>query len=266
MKKINLSVHATYHEGHVYLKAVNESGKNLIEELFRKKTEWQERNKKEYFLQTTMELRYQKRTVKQNSSVWVLVTAIHESLEGRLPDEDEKYALYLDLLDEYAVKKPSKITGKLRPVHISEANSAEAAYFIDNLISHLAQYCELTTEQQSTVIDALQGYHEWRGELEIDPSDYSDIECTQLLTEAQWRKKHTVSESSGRGGAIVLHHIVTRGSNKAAEDKAWNWLSLTHDEHTTIHEKGDDYFLRVYPHLRGKFKRANKLARALLHT
>jgi len=262
--KIKLVVHATQNKDYVVLKELNATGRELINKLFKKKREMEEKNKHEYFLHIVLDLRYQARTFKQNNSVWVLVTAIFESMEGRLPDEGEKYCLYLDLLEEYADKVPSRFGG-LRPVHISEANSVEGARFIDGLIFHLSKHCDFNTYDYVSVADAIERFQEWRGGLEIDPLDYADIECTRLLTENEWREKNTLSAASGRGGDIVLHHIVTRGSNKAAEDKAWNWLALLDSEHKEIHSRGDDYFLSAYPHLKGRFEKAKRLASGLLH-
>jgi hypothetical protein len=261
--KVKLPVHATLSQGYIILKELNSAGKVLVDKVFRKKAEMEDRNKHEYFLHVVLELKYQKRTFKQNNSVWILITAIFESMERRLPDEDEKYGLYLDLLDEYADKIPSKINGKLRPVHISQANSMEGARFIDGLIFHLAQYCDLSSYAQATVIDVLQEWHEWRGDLEIDPVDYADPQCTRLLTEYEWREKHPISEASGKGGAVSLAHIVSRGSDAADIGEAWNWVALLHDEHMKQHEIGWDSFLHIYPHLRGRVNRARKMAKKL---
>jgi len=259
--KIKLPAHAALRQGYIVLKEINSAGKDLIDRLFRKKAEMEERNKHEYFLHVVLELKYQKRTFKQNNSVWVLITAIFESMEGRLPDEEEKYGLYLDLLEEYADKIPSRLNGKLRPVRISEANSMEGARFIDGLIYHLSMYCDLTYAAQVTVIDVLREWGSWRGGLEVDPIDYVDLECTRLLTESEWREKHPVSEASGKGGAIELAHIVSRGADAADIGKAWNWIALLHDEHVEQHHIGWDNFLHIYPHLRGRVDRARKLAK-----
>ena len=258
--KIKLPARAKIHNNCVVLKEVNGAGKQLIDRLFEKKAEREQRNSKEFILDIELYLREQKRTYKQNSTVWALVTAIFESMDGRLPSEEEKYSLYLDLLEEYADKIPSGLTGKLRPVHISEANSVEGARFIDALIFHLAKLCDLTYDTQVTVLTILQEWHDWRGGLEVDPLDYADLACTRLLTESEWREKRQVSDASGLGGIIELHHIVTKGSNKAAEDKAWNWLALTADEHRLLHQTGEKYFLSIYPYLKGKFNRAKKMA------
>jgi len=258
--KIKFPARAVQRQGYIVLKETNPAGKELIEKLFSKKTEMEKRNDHEYFLHVVLELKYQKRTFKQNSSVWVLITAIFESMEGRLPDEDEKYALYLDLLEEYADKTPSRLNGKLRSVHISESNSMEGARFIDGLLFHLANYCDLTYDTQVTVNDVMQEWHEWRGGLEKDPMDYADLECTKLLTEAQWRERHPVSEASGKSSSIELAHIVSRGSDAADIGEAWNWLALLREEHMEQHQIGWDRFLQVYPHLRGRVARARKLA------
>jgi hypothetical protein len=258
--KIKIPVHAAIHRGYIVLKEVDRNGKILIDRLFAKKKEFEERNNKEYYLWTEIDLRYQKRTFKQNSSVWKLIECIWFSMEKDPPAEEEKYALYLDLLEAYADKTKNRITGELRPIHISESNSLEGAHFIDNLLYHLATMCNLDYGTQSQVIDVLQEWEEWRGSLETDPMDYSDTECTRLLTEAEWREKHRVSEASGKGGAIRLHHIITRGSRPDLANKAWNFLALLDEEHSFIHAKGDDCFLSIYPHLKGKFERAKRLA------
>jgi len=258
--KIKFPAQAAQRQGYIVLKESSPAGKALIDKLFSKKAEMEERNQHEYHLDVVLELHHQKRTYKQLKSVWVLVTAIFQSMEGRLPDETEKYALYHDLLDEYADKIPSRLNGKLRPVRISEANSMEGARFIDGLLFHLAQYCDLTYNTQADVIGVLQEWHQWRGGLEVDPVDYADLQCTRLLTEAQWRQKHTVSQASGRGGAIHLSHIVSRGSDAADIGKAWNWVALLAEEHAEQHRIGWDNFLHIYPHLSGRVNRARKLA------
>ncbi|GHV89886.1 hypothetical protein AGMMS50268_03890 [Spirochaetia bacterium] len=258
--KIKLPVHAILKGGYIVLKEVNKSGKELIERLFTKKVEWEERNKREFYLQIELDLRYQHRTFKQNSSVWVLVTAIFESMEDRLPDEEEKYSLYLDLLELYADKIPNRFGG-LRTVHISESNSIEGARFIDGLLHHLATVCDLSMDSQASVVDVMWEWEEWRGNMKIDPMDYSDLACTQLLTEAEWREKHPVSEASGKGGRIELAHIVTRGADGKDIEMPWNWIALLHEEHIGMqHQKGWDEFLQIYPHLRGRVERARQMA------
>jgi hypothetical protein len=153
--KIRLPVHAMRKSGYVVLKETNKSGAELFDRIFLKKQDWEERNGREFYLQVELDLRYQKRTFKQNSSVWKLVECIWLSMEKDPPTEEEKYALYLDLLEVYADKTPSRITGGLRSVHISESNSMEGARFIDGLLYHLATMCNLQTETASTVFDVM---------------------------------------------------------------------------------------------------------------
>ena len=248
---------------YVVLKELNRAGSDLLTKLFEKKKQWEEYNKKEFHLWIEFELKHQKRTYKQNSTVWKLIEAIWSSMEKDPPTEDEKYSLYLDLLDAYADKVKNRITGELRPVHISESNSLEGARFIDGLLYHLATACNLDYNTQSTVVDVLYEWEEWRGSLEIDPMDYSDLECTKFLTEAEWRERHRVSEASGMSGTIERCHIVSRDSDAADVEKPWNWLALTHEEHMMQHQRGWDEFLRIYPHLKGRVDRARRLAHKL---
>jgi hypothetical protein len=249
---------------YVVLKELNRAGSDLLTKLFEKKKQWEEYNKKEFYLQIVFELQHQKRTFKQNSSVWKLIDCIWLSMEKDPPTEEEKYSLYLDLLEVYADKVKNRITGELRPIHISESNSIEGARFIDGLLYHLSTVVgNFDYNTQNTVIDVLQEWEEWRGSLEIDPMDYSDLECTKMLTEAEWREKHKVSEASGQGGIIDRCHIVSRGADAADIEKSWNWLALTHEEHMMQHKRGWDEFIRIYPHLKGRIERARRLAHKL---
>ncbi|MCL2556894.1 MAG: hypothetical protein FWE09_00285 [Treponema sp.] len=249
--------------GGAELRATCPKDADLLRRFFEKKDEWEKRNGREFAAQATLELPYQRRTFRQNSTVWKLVTAIFENMEGRLPDEEEKYGLYLDLLEAYADRTPNRISGGTRPAHISESNSAEGSRLIDGLLSHLAQECGLSLDAQATAQEVLQEWAAWRGSLEADPCDYADAKGEELLTEAQWREARHYSEASGRGGGVALHHIVPRGRNKAAEGMAWNWLALTSEEHEELHGSGDERFLERYPHLRGRFERAKRLAARL---
>jgi hypothetical protein len=246
--------------GDVILLPVSRADSAVVARLFAKKSEWEARNGKEYVLQASLELNYGKRTFKQNAAVWKLVECIWLSMEKDPPAEEEKYALYLDLLEAYADKTKNRVTGGLRPVHISESNTIEGVRFIDGLLYHLSAACGLDYGTQSQVIDVLREGEEWRGGLETDPLDYADLECTRLLTEAEWREKRVVSEASGRGGDIVRAHIVSRGADRPDIEKAWNWVALLPEEHAEQHRLGWDKFLDIYPHLRGRVNRARNLA------
>jgi hypothetical protein len=264
--KVRLPVHAKMgmlvgHEGeYVVLKAACQKDNDALRSLFSRKAEWEKRNGREFFLTALFDLPYQRRTFRQNAAVWKLVTVIFESMDGRLPTEEEKYGLYLDLLDAYADKVPNRIKGGLRPVHISEANSFEGSNFIDGLLYHLATECDLSCEAQTTVQEVLQEWEAWRGGLEKDHADYAGPGQTRMLTEAEWRKTHVYSEASGRGGTIQRAHIVSRGSDAADTEASWNWVALAPEEHEQQHRLGWDEFLWIYPHLKGRVERARRLA------
>lgn len=223
-----------------------------LEKMFKSKRERENRTKKEILLKCEIDAAFQHRTFKQLNAVFKLVEVIFESENGRKPLEEEKYELYLDLLELYADKIPNRYNSELRSIHISKANTLAAAHFVDGLLYHLNTLCHLTNDLQADVRKVLYEWEIWRGSQDHDIND--DRTVNDL------REYVKYSEASGRGGEIHLHHIVTRGACPAAIDKAWNLMALTPDEHNFFHQqcKNWDEFLEIYPHLRGKVEKAQK--------
>lgn len=207
-------------------------------------------NKEYYDLKLSTPVNH--RTYDQLRTVWKLVTVIFQSQNERKPTEQERYELYEDLLEEYAEKRPSTIDkNKLVPVHISKADTKAGAYFIEGLMYHLSEYCDLNMTAQTEVRELLFEWEEWSGTLGFD----SIVQCT----ENEYRERHPFSEASGKGGDLHLHHIVTKGSCEKLRHVTANWLMLTPDEHQKLHQYGYTWFLKTYPHLKGKIERAFKL-------
>ncbi|MBO6105863.1 MAG: hypothetical protein J6O99_08190 [Methanobrevibacter sp.] len=210
-------------------------------------------------LECEIDAAFQHRTFKQLRAVFKLVTVIFQSdsEEHRLPTEEEKYALYLDLLELYADKVPNRYTGELRSIHISEANTMAGSHFIDGLLFHLATMCKLPNDLQATVRSVLYEWEIWRGKQEHDINDDRTID--------QMRKYLVYSEASGRT-PVHFHHIVSRGACPSAIDKAWNILALTPDEHNFFHQqcKTWEEFFDVYPHLRGRVEMAYRKCNELV--
>lgn len=208
---------------------------------------------KEYF---TAELAtpIQARSYKQLRTVWKLVDLIWKSQNQFPATEKEKQELYEDLKSEYAFQRPSRVNpNKLVPVGMSEADTKDGAFFIQNLIYHLADLCDIKDIYEQTEVRAvITEWQEWRATLDKDPFDD--------LSEFEYRAMHVVSEASGKGGNLHKHHIITRGSDTADTDKAWNWVMLTEEEHQYFHRCGWVAFLERFPNLRGKFERARNLA------
>lgn len=241
----------------IVLKVNDEKDFFNVKKLFKSKTERENRSQKEILLKCEIDAAFQKRSFKQLSAVWKLVEVIFESENQRKPVEDEKYELYLDLLELYADKIPNRYNKQLRVIHISESNTVAAAHFIDGLLYHLSTMCSLTDDLQATVRSVLYEWEIWRGKQMHDINDDRTIE--------EMRKYVVYSEASGRT-PVHFHHIVSRGACPAAVDKAWNIMALTPDEHAFFHEqcKNWDEFLEVYPHLRGKVEKAQKKCASLV--
>jgi hypothetical protein len=146
-------------------------------------------NKKELFVQAQLNLPQPKRTFRQNAAVWALVTAIFESMEGRKPSTEEKYELYLDLLELYADKVLNRFTDSPRPVHISASNTVEGAKLIEGLLFHLSTECCMDSGIAADVIAILQKFEIWKGGLALDPCDYRDGARTVMLSESEWQTR-----------------------------------------------------------------------------
>ena len=250
--KIISHFHGVYQNNFIVLKLVDENDRYIVEKLFRNKKEREGRTKQEVLLRCEINAPYQNKTFKQNNAVWILISIIFQSMEGRNGTHEELYELYCDLLEEYADKKPSRLNDKLRTIHLSEMNTEQAGRFIDSLLYHLATLCELSIDLQSDVRKFIYEWEEWKHKEENEFEEFTSI--------AEMRQKVVYSEASGKGGPLHFHHIVTRGACPAAIDKTWNLMALTPDEHNFYHQqcKTWDEFLEVYPHLRGKVERAQK--------
>lgn len=245
--KVTGFFHGILYKNQIVLRVTDSKDLFLIKKMFDSKKSREERSRREILLKCEIDAQFQKRSFKQLAAVWTLVTVIFESMEERKPTEQERYDLYLDLLEEYADKVPSKVSGKLRPVHISESNTMAAARFIDGLLFHLATECELKTDLQAEVRDVLYQWEIWRGKQDTDINSERSI--------AEMKKRVVYSEASGKS-PVEYHHIVSRGADVKAIDCAWNILALTHEEHMFYHEKGWSAFLDRFPHLRGRVEKA----------
>lgn len=225
-----------------------------IRRLFKSKKEREERSGREILLQCVIDAPFQKRTIKELNTAWKLISIIFESQFGRRGTDNELYELYEDLLPEYAEKTPCLLyPDRLRPVRLSEANTVQAATFIDGLIFHLCRYCDLKQDLQADVRTTIYEWETWRGKQKKD--------FTAEMTESEWRKRAVYSEASGIGSGIELHHMLTRGAHPELAGDPENWMALTHGEHMEFHDKGEAEFLEKYPHLRGRFEHIHEKAR-----
>ena len=235
------------------LYASSERGVRLLEKLILAKRAREEKTGGEVLLECSLELPSSKRTVKQNSTAFKIISLIFESQEGRKPTDGEKKALYYDLLETHADKKPTRGGVRLRPVHLSEANTEQAARFIDGLLFELCECCDLPQDLQADARQIIYEWEAWRGQQAKD--------FTASMTEKEWRARAVYSEASGLGGQIELHHILSRGAFPQFASDPENWMALTHWEHREFHDLGRERFLQKYPHLAGRFERMDLKAK-----
>lgn len=223
-----------------------------LRKVFASKREREIRRNQEILVNVTIDIPYQKRSVKELNTAWKLMEIIFQSLNDRKPTSEELYATYEDLLPEYAEKVPCTLfPDRLRPVRLSEANSVQAAAFIDGLLFHISQITGLKQDLQTDVRSVIYEWETWRGQHSPD--------FTSGMTEKKWRERATYSEASGIGGKdIDLHHMLSRGAHANMTDDPENWIALNRSEHQEFHDIGEKAFLQKYPHLEGRFRRAHE--------
>lgn len=227
-----------------------------IRRLFKSKREREERSGKEILLQCVIDAPFQRRTIKELNTAWKLIQIIFEAQFGRRGTTEEEYQLYEDLLPEYAEKMPCLLyPDRLRPVRLSEANTVQAATFIDGLIFHLCNYCDLKQDLQADVRTVIYEFEEWRGKQKKD--------FTATMTESQWRERAVYSEASGIGTDIDLHHMMGKGAHENLRNDPENWIALNRAEHEEFHDDGEEAFLQKYPHLKGRFDHIHRKAASL---
>lgn len=191
------------------------------------------------------------RTYKQNNTIWALVSIIWQAQNGNAPTESQKYSLYMDIIDAYSDKVKNKLTGVLRPIHISEADTQTAAKIVNACFEIAATCCDLPLDSQASVQSLFKQWQQWRGQQIADPLD-----CDNLK---KWKQENRLSHASGIGGLLECAHIVSRGARPDLIDNTANLLMLTHNEHMLQHEIGWDEFLKIYPHLTWRVERAKNL-------
>ncbi|MBR4030507.1 MAG: hypothetical protein IKJ06_03830 [Clostridia bacterium] len=178
-----------------------------IRKVFKSKKDREERSGLEILLRCEIDAPLQKRSIKELNTAWKLISIIYESMEHRRGTDEELYSLYEDLLTEYAEKTPCTLyPNRLRPVRLSEANTVQAATFIDGLIYHLCMLCDLKQDLQADVRMVIYEFEEWRGKQKED--------FTATMTESKWRERAVYSEASGIGTDIDLHHMMGKGAHE----------------------------------------------------
>ncbi len=201
----------------------------------------------------------QVRTLKQLKTCWLLLSIFFEIQNGHKPSPGQKETLHNDFINAYGFTKLNPFNNRLRAVRFSEANVGQMASYINTIIMLIASEINLLDNTEGFYHDELTSevralvtrWMSWRGSQALDPLPYS--------TEKEFRELNKISEASLIGGLLFLHHMITRGAAPHLVHEPQNWLMLTLEEHNFIHQHGDEEFLALYPHLRGKFERIRKI-------
>ena len=211
------------------------------------------------YLTVTVKNNKSDKTYKQLKTALALIAVLFESIYGKKPSETERQEFHNELLELYSDKKQSLLNpDKLVPVTFREMSNSQMSRFISCLITEIVESCDLSLDEQVHVEEVFKEWESFLGEQETDWNDYD--ENGNLLSMEEWKKNHTVSFASGKGGQLDVAHIVTRGSDEKDIEHCWNVMMLTREEHLKQHEIGWANFCEIYPHLKGRVNRAKKMA------
>lgn len=213
----------------------------------------------EKYINVTAEVTGSLKTYDQCKTVFALIALIFEVTEGYKPTQTETRHLYEDFLDLYADRRPSILNPqKTVPIPLSEMDAGQAAKFINALINHIVEFCDLDKTQQITVQELFEQILIHRTEEALDAVDKD--EYGQWLSIEEFKQKNPYSFATGKVCDLDVAHIIARGANPGIEDCCWNVMILTREEHQWSHTVTEEKFLQAYPHLTPRFERAKKLA------
>jgi hypothetical protein len=239
--------------------------------------EFQEKKQELKDLDFTIEYHYRKRTLDQNNLMWALYTIEANemnagiNLKNKTVTPDELYNN--DLLD---YGKKMKI--QIKPEYINMIKSEyrvideiEKDGFI--IITVILTTSKLNTKQMANWIDRIFIRMACNGVTVTNPAEIYDywvkwkqslndnkiILHDDILTDEQYKALNPICEACGKyiGESGHLAHIKSRGSG--GKDHILNYLYLCRKCHIeTQHEKGWQYFLKIYTHLKYKVEMALK--------
>ena len=207
-----------------------------------------------YDVELTVDVHYQKRTLKQLNLLWALVEIMALESEGYY-DEEVKYGYYEGLLDLYAPRIESRLTEWNAPKRASEMTTVELARVIEGAFQQLSMWNGLSFESAGQLRNYWIEWSQWRGKAKADPlsGTYDSLE--------DYRQRITMCEACTRSlqsGEGHMAHIVSRGAGGENMDPD-NFLLLCPECHLhTQHQNGWARLLRDYPHLTGKVQRARE--------
>lgn len=213
---------------------------------------------KEY--EVSIEQKKDKRSIKQNNTYWGLVTLFCQVETGeKSVSEYEKRYKSLELLNEYGLYDDQIGFFTDIKLYTKEAMTV----LLSTLFGELAKLSDKPYFVAGKACEAFEDFQEYLGYLNEDPNDYYATDGQfkhKELDEQEWRNSHTISQASGLGGDLHLHHIHGRKARADLSNRSWNWLMLTPEEHSQLHTLGQINFIKAFPHLRGRFARADKLS------
>lgn len=194
---------------------------------------------------------YQKRTLAMNSLMWALLSIMSMEVYQEFGHEED---LYQDMLDLYAPKSISRLSGKARNITSSNMNTVQMSVLIEGVFRTLAEIGIEVTEPQQ-IADYWVEWYTWRGKQKEDPMAET-YESIQDYNEKVCYCEACLKFLRPDDGEVA--HIVSKGAHGI--DHGYNLLRLCTEHHIMLqHQKGWTKLIEAFPHLRWRVDRAREL-------
>lgn len=225
--------------------------KSLLSFLYNNHADWKNRN-----VILSLEKWYKKRTLDMNALLWSLLTIMSVEVYQDKAHDD---ILYQDMLELYAPREVSELTGKSRVSKTSSRmNTIEMGILLEGIFMQLAQL-GVGLSDASQIRNYWIEYYNWRGSEKVDPlsETYANIEdyrkrvcyCEACL---KYLGEYGFENYTGQ-----MAHIVSQGAG--GSDDLWNRLHLCAECHLGLqHTQGWEKMIEQFPHLEWKIKKARE--------
>lgn len=213
----------------------------------------------------TIEIKKSKadKTYDQLKALFALIPIAWElDHNGARPTELERGKQYDSFIAAFADKETSTIDPALEiPVTASRMSIGQMSRFIQSICNYCMEKMGQAPDS-FIVTECAQVFEEftrYKNSLEVDPTDL-DSDGNYLNID-EWVSKHPASMADGDMQAVETCHIISKGSRPEFRYCVWNLMRLTHYQHICIqHAKGWDELFRMFPYLKGRKNRAERLA------
>jgi len=180
---------------------------------------------------------------------------------GYEPSKDDLYWIHEGLLEKYSIWTINPRNGVSTPKRTSNPSmsTVEMAKIVQGALDSLSVMQipkEVLNEIGHDMKKLWENWYRWRYDQDKDPL----FEAENELDWEKYKELHPVCEFCSlpdyEYDPLIRMHIVSKGANIGAYERAYNWIRAHNSHHILQHNEGWEIIEKSYPHIIGKLKRA----------